>query len=81
MKRVAILLIAFSAILLSCSRRSQFLSRQLTLNEHVFRYRVWVPSHYSKLRKWPVILYLHGSGERGNDNFAQLTNGLPEALQ
>jgi len=30
-------------------------------------YVVWVPPNYSPQRKWPVILFLHGAGERGTD--------------
>jgi predicted peptidase len=75
-------LLVVSAILFaSCSRHSEFLPRHVTLSDHIYRYRVWVPSHYTKLRKWPVVLYLHGSGERGDDNLRPLANGLPPLLQ
>lgn len=42
---------------------------------------MWLPPHYTKLHHWPVILYLHGSGERGDDNLRQLTAGLAPALE
>jgi predicted peptidase len=30
--------------------------------------------------RMPLVLMLHGSGERGDDNFAQLRNGVAELL-
>ncbi|TMI63377.1 MAG: hypothetical protein E6H07_11365 [Bacteroidetes bacterium] len=38
-------------------------------------YRVLYPENYDKTKKYPLILFLHGSGERGNDNEKQLTHG------
>ncbi|MFV0444806.1 MAG: alpha/beta fold hydrolase [Planctomycetaceae bacterium] len=43
-----------------------------------WRYRLHVPRGRSSERL-PVVLYLHGSGERGDDNIVQL-GGLPEYL-
>lgn len=37
-------------------------------------YRLFVPPHYDAAKKYPLILFLHGAGERGNDNRKQLTN-------
>lgn len=65
----------------SCSRRSHFLERTVALGDRTFRYRVWLPARYTKLHHWPVVLYLHGSGERGDDNLRQLSEGLAPALE
>jgi predicted peptidase len=70
-----------AAITISCYQRPPFLQRSVAVGNNTYRYRVWLPRHYTKLRRWPVVLYLHGSGERGDDNIRQLTNGLPVALQ
>jgi dienelactone hydrolase len=40
------------------------------------KYVVYLPSSYSPDVRWPVILYLHGAGERGNDGTLQTTVGL-----
>ena len=40
------------------------------------RYSVFLPKDYSPDQKWPVILFLHGAGERGTDGKRQLTLGL-----
>lgn len=36
-------------------------------------YRLHVPENYDPTRKYPVVMTLHGVGERGSDNSAQLT--------
>ncbi len=38
--------------------------------------RVLLPQHYDPRRRHPLVVFLHGSGERGDDNVAQLRNGL-----
>ena len=38
-------------------------------------YRLLFPD-YDTIRKYPLIIFLHGSGERGNDNEAQLKWGV-----
>src|ERR1044071_1519119 len=35
-------------------------------------YRIFVPATYDKTRKYPLILWLHGAGSVGNDNFKQI---------
>ena len=72
---VAILLTA------ACARRSAFLERTVPVNGKVCQYRVWLPAHYTKLHHWPVVLYLHGSAERGDDGVRPLSSGLPLALE
>lgn len=44
-------------------------------------YRILYPEKYDKSKKYPVILFLHGSGERGNDNEKQLVHGSKLFLQ
>jgi predicted peptidase len=38
-------------------------------------YRVLFPENYDKSEKYPLILVLHGAGERGSDNEKQLVHG------
>ena len=37
-------------------------------------YRVILPENYSDTKKYPMLLFLHGAGERGNDNKSQFVN-------
>ena len=55
-----------------------FVERQVTLRAHTYRYQVYVPDHLAASP--PMVLFLHGSGERGSDNRKQLTQGLPPWL-
>lgn len=56
-------------------------SSRFSLNQFVnekgdtLRYRMLYPD-YDTLRKYPLVIFLHGSGERGNDNEAQLKWGV-----
>ncbi|MEX0314478.1 MAG: prolyl oligopeptidase family serine peptidase [Allomuricauda sp.] len=38
-------------------------------------YRILLPKNFDPSEKYPLILFLHGSGERGSDNEAQLVHG------
>jgi predicted peptidase len=38
-------------------------------------YRLLLPQNYDVTKKYPLILFLHGAGERGNDNESQLSHG------
>lgn len=38
-------------------------------------YRFLEPKHINKNRTYPLVLFLHGAGERGRDNEKQLTHG------
>lgn len=38
-------------------------------------YRILFPENYDQSKKYPLVLFLHGGGERGDDNEKQLTHG------
>lgn len=53
-----------------------FLKKEFTTNTgYHLNYRVLYPENYEPGKKYPLILFLHGAGERGNDNEAQLVHG------
>jgi predicted peptidase len=39
-------------------------------------YRLLKPKDYDPNRKYPLVLFLHGAGERGDDNQRQLVHGM-----
>ncbi len=39
------------------------------------RYRILYPNNFDSTKKYPLLLFLHGAGERGNDNESQLIHG------
>ena len=38
-------------------------------------YRLFIPLHYDQKKKYPLVVYLHGGGGRGNDNQKQIDGG------
>ncbi len=38
-------------------------------------YRILYPVNYDESKKYPVVVFLHGAFEKGNDNSSQLANG------
>jgi predicted peptidase len=44
-------------------------------------YVVYVPRNYTPDQKWPVILFLHGAGERGDDGLKQTAVGIGGAIR
>ena len=53
-----------------------FVDRVSTDDGGEHKYVVFVPRDYTAEKKWPVILFLHGAGERGTDGRAQTNVGL-----
>lgn len=49
-------------------------------NGETLPYRILYPENYDKAKKYPLVLFLHGGGERGNDNEKQLVHGVKTLL-
>ena len=58
-----------------------FLDRAITVSGETYRYQVFVPYNWDRHKKWPVILFLHGAGERGEDGLLQTDVGLAHAIR
>ena len=58
-----------------------FLNRLATVGGQAYRYQVYVPVDYASRTDWPVILFLHGAGERGSDGILQTTVGIGAAIR
>ena len=43
-------------------------------------YRLLKPQNYDAAKKYPLVIFLHGAGERGDDNAAQLKHGMNDFL-
>jgi predicted peptidase len=74
--------IAFLSLFIFCASHpafsqssSKFAIRQYISKGDTLNYRLLTPDA-DPLRKFPLIIFLHGSGERGNDNEAQLKWGV-----
>ncbi len=75
------LLLSVYAIHLHAQDKSLYEKHWLINGADTLPYRLLLPKNYDASKKYPLILFLHGSGERGNDNEAQLTHGWKLFLQ
>ena len=63
------------------SQQTGFLNRSIDLDGSSHRYQIYIPEDYDSSQDWPVILFLHGAGERGDDGLKQSTVGLGNAIR
>ena len=63
------------AVLSVQAQNELFQKKEFIYKGDTLRYRVLFPDHYDKSKSYPIVLFLHGSGERGNDNEKQLKHG------
>jgi len=52
-----------------------YLRKEFTMGDNTLPYRILYPDNYDKTKKYPLIMFLHGSGERATDNEIQLAHG------
>jgi predicted peptidase len=79
------IMLTLAAMMLTWPARARqddepFQDRAITINATEYHFRVFTPKGWSKKRKSPVILFLHGAGERGDDNLAQTKVGIGPAI-
>lgn len=58
-----------------------FLNRAVRVDGETYKYQVYVPADWNPREKWPVILFLHGAGERGDNGLAQTQVGIGRAIR
>lgn len=58
----------------------QFEKNVFVVANDTLPYRLLLPENYDKNQKYPLLLFLHGSGERGNNNLIPLTHIAPAVL-
>jgi predicted peptidase len=58
-------------------QRPQTLERTVKVS---FKYLLYLPDDYEKQASWPVLLFLHGSGERGDDLALVKKHGPPKLI-
>ena len=60
---------------LQAQDKSLYKKEIFVVNNDTLPYRILLPLNYDASKKYPLILMLHGAGERGNDNESQLVHG------
>ena len=61
--------------IVSNAQQSLFEKKILLRANDTLQYRIMYPVNYNATKKYPLLLFLHGAGERGNDNELQLMHG------
>ncbi|EKF56450.1 hypothetical protein I215_02968 [Galbibacter marinus] len=57
------------------SQEQLYKEASLVRQNDTLNYRILLPENFSENQTYPLLLFLHGAGERGSDNKAQLTHG------
>jgi poly(3-hydroxybutyrate) depolymerase len=78
---LAIACLGFPAFAAAHRQDTGFLNRTIEVNGLLHRYVVYIPENWSRDQRWPVILFLHGSGERGSEGMDETQIGLPQAIR
>ncbi|WP_447643032.1 MULTISPECIES: carboxylesterase family protein [Chitinophagaceae] len=76
------MIVLFASILVSAAGFSQdtlsrFKSDSLIEGSDTLRYRILYPDNFDATKAYSLVIYLHGSGERGHDNTSQLKYVVP----
>lgn len=83
MKKIIAFFILFSvaASAIQAQDFSLYQKKWLVQGSDTLPYRIMLPKNYDSTQQYPVIFFLHGAGERGNDNEQQLVHGSKLFLQ
>ncbi len=86
LKRVGLTLLLLTMSLcaendLAATPETGFLKRTVTVGDGQRGYRVYIPENFNPKKKYPVVLFLHGSVQWGEDNENQLGFGLPAMMR
>jgi predicted peptidase len=75
-KSIAMSLLLFGAWTSFAQDSFSFYKKEIFVHKHdSMHYRILFPQHFSAEKAYPLVIFLHGAGERGNDNEKQLTHG------
>ncbi|WOD45187.1 prolyl oligopeptidase family serine peptidase [Hwangdonia lutea] len=74
-KNILILIFIGATNMLTAQHEAMY-SKELYISQSdTLQYRMMMPKDFDDSKQYPIILFLHGAGERGSDNKAQLVHG------
>ena len=68
-------LFLLSAFNLSAQHQEQYAQEYFVSGNDTLNYRVMMPQNMDSSKQYPLVMFLHGAGERGSDNMKQLAHG------
>ncbi len=71
---------AIAVVMADSATDGRFVTRTLSVHGRTLRSTVWEPPGYARDRRWPCLVFLHGSGESGSDPASPLRIGLGPQL-
>ncbi|HVM89380.1 MAG TPA: prolyl oligopeptidase family serine peptidase [Puia sp.] len=74
-KLILLLSVVLAVTIAQAQERNLFEKRFFTNGTDTLPYRIMYPQNYRPDKKFPVVIFLHGAGQRGKDNEKQLTWG------
>lgn len=74
-KLIPFLLFCFAISTAFAQDLSKFKKENFVQGNDTLKYRILYPENFDANKKYPVVFFLHGRGESGNDNEKQLTHG------
>lgn len=81
MMKLFIVPLIFCVSAASSQDLSMFEKREFTSSDgQKLLYRILFPQQYDRTKKYPLVLFLHGAGERGSDNEKQLIHGSKQFI-
>lgn len=72
---LVLVLLTISSCALHAQDFSLFAKYKFIQNGDTLPYRILLPENFDAAKKYPLVLFLHGRGESGNDNEKQLVHG------
>lgn len=72
----ALLVLGMTTNVLAADAKELFEARTFKGSAGELKYRLLKPKDYDANKKYPLVIFFHGAGERGSDNTKQLVHGM-----